>query len=197
MYQTQDSIKFLVSLCSYSQNFYCFPAIFDHGSFLHKIVEIVQEVLEGCRLYILGKTSSSCATWVNCVNCSNKFRHFSSVSSSERASFVLIYQFGNNLFHDQIGIGNKTARVHLVRVTPKIFGVGFKILRRTGVRSTRCRRTELNDWRTFTNLLDMWWLWRINKNKFTFECLYLCRTPLTVQLGSLRSYYGDAGDNVD
>ena len=52
-----------------------------------------------------------------------------------------------------------TPRVHLVRVTPKIFGVGFKILRRTGVRSARCRRTEASDkgniwskWRTLTNL---------------------------------------------
>ena len=31
------------------------------------------------------------------------------------------------------------------KVTPKIFGVGFKILRRTGVRSTRCRCTEASD----------------------------------------------------
>ena len=30
-------------------------------------------------------------------------------------------------------------------VTRKIFGVGFKILRRTGVRSTTCRRTEASD----------------------------------------------------
>ena len=81
-----------------------------------------------------------------------------------------------------------TAKLHLVRVTPKIFGVGFEIFRRTGVRSTRCRRTEVatfgvTNWRTLTNLLDMWRLLRVNKNKFTilFECLYLCRTPLTVQ----------------
>ena len=54
---------------------------------------------------------------------------------------------------------NIQARVHLVMVTPKIFGVGFKILRRTGVRSTRCRRTEASGkgntwrkWRTLTNL---------------------------------------------
>ena len=37
------------------------------------------------------------------------------------------------------------ARVHLVKVTPKIFGVGFKILQHTGIRFTRCRRIEASD----------------------------------------------------
>ena len=36
-------------------------------------------------------------------------------------------------------------RVHSVKVMPKIFGMGFKILRRTSVRSTRCRHTEASD----------------------------------------------------
>ena len=35
----------------------------------------------------------------------------------------------------------RITRLHLVK-GPKIFGVGLKILRRTGMRSTRSRRTE-------------------------------------------------------
>ena len=58
--------------------------------------------------------------------------------------------------------------------------MGFKILRRTGVRSRRCQRTETSEqgniwrnwrsslaWRSYKGLLDLWRLWPINKNKFT------------------------------
>ena len=46
---------------------------------------------------------------------------------------------------DRVGLFLPSARVHLVKVTPKIFSVAFEILQRTGMRSTRCQHTEAND----------------------------------------------------
>ena len=44
--------------------------------------------------------------------------------------------------NDKIALWLAQGALILVKVTPKIFGVGFKTLQRTGVRSTRCQHTE-------------------------------------------------------
>ena len=60
-------------------------------------------------------------------------------------------------------------RLHLIGVTQKIFGVGFKILRCTGLRSTRCQHKEASD--PCKNGL---WLWS-TQHKFSKTLAYLQR----------------------
>ena len=65
-----------------------------------------------------------------------------------------------------------SARLHFIGVTPKIFGVRFKILRRTCVRSTRCWRTEVSDQgKTAKNGIGLW----PTQRKFSTSAWGLCR----------------------
>ena len=49
------------------------------------------------------------------------------------------------------------ARLHFIGVTPKIFGIGFKILQHTGMRSIRCQHTEASN--QGKNGIGLWPTW--------------------------------------